>query len=103
MLESTGEISVANPAQDRLTLLQLMAYSDGKIFESQIIEVSAKSRKVINLQQLGIPNNSVIKVVSTEPIALERFIGPESTGGWGSVSLNSDLVEDLLIVEPQFD
>ena len=30
MLESTGEISVANPAQDRLTLLQLMAYSDGK-------------------------------------------------------------------------
>ena len=103
MLESTGEISVANPAQDRLTLLQLMAYSDGKIFESQIIEVSAKSRKVINLQQLGIPNNSVIKVVSTEPIALERFIGPESIGGWGSVSLNSDLVEDLLIMEPQFD
>ena len=45
MLESTGEISVVNPAQDRLTLLRLMAYSDGKIFESQIIGISEIKKK----------------------------------------------------------
>ena len=84
--EPSGKVAIANPASDRLTLLQIEAISNGDIFSSQIIEVSAKSRKIIDLQQLGVPQNSVLRIVSTEPVSIERYIGTNKSGDWGIVS-----------------
>ena len=97
---SGGKLAVVLPAEDRLTLLQLFAYSEGKIYESQIIEVSAKSRKIIDLQQLGIPEDALIRVTSSEPVALERYLLSQMMGQWDRVAAGtSGLVE--LEISPQ--
>jgi hypothetical protein len=103
MKESSGSIAVVNPAPDRLTLLKLEALSAGEIYESQTIEVSAISRKVIDLQQLGIPKNSVIKVISTEPVSIERLVGNKAEGDWGLILPLAASVTELFIPQPQFD
>tara|TARA_B100001113_G_scaffold331372_1_gene307664 strand:- start:575 stop:1264 length:690 start_codon:yes stop_codon:yes gene_type:complete len=101
--EPSGKVAIANPASDRLTLLQIEALSDGDIFSSQVIEVSAKSRKIINLQQLGVPQNSVLRIISTEPVGIERFIGTENSGDWGNVSPAASNVSGLYVSPPEFD
>ena len=101
--EPSGKVAIANPASDRLTLLQIEAISNGDIFSSQIIEVSAKSRKIIDLQQLGVPQNSVLRIVSTEPVSIERYIGTNKSGDWGNVSPATASVSSLYITPPEFD
>lgn len=103
MKEPSGKIAVVNPAPDRLTLLQLEAFSYGEIYASQTVEISAKSRKIIDLQQLGIPQNSVIKVVSSEPVSIERLVGSKTEGDWGNVLPSATSVTELFIPEPRFD
>lgn len=103
MKEPSGKIAVVNPASDRLTLLQLEVFSDGEIYASQTVEISAKSRKIIDLQQLGIPQNSVIKVVSSEPVSIERLVGSKTGGDWGNVLPSATSVTELFISEPKFD
>tara|TARA_Y100000768_G_scaffold388711_1_gene386364 strand:+ start:3151 stop:4695 length:1545 start_codon:yes stop_codon:yes gene_type:complete len=101
--EPSGKVAIANPASDRLTLLQIEAFSNGEIFSSQVIEVSAKSRKIIDLQQLGVPENSVLRIVSTEPVGIERYIGTKNSGDWGNVSPAAVNVSDLYVSPPEFD
>ena len=78
--EPSGKVAIANPASDRLTLIQIKALSNGDIFSSQTIEISAKSRKIIDLRQLGVPQDSILEITSTEPVSIERQIG---TKNWG--------------------
>ena len=92
--DSGGKLAIAHPADDRLTLVQLYAYSEGQLYESQVVEVSASSRKIIDLQQLGIPENSVIRILSSEPVSVERYLGSKMEGQWGRLSVGaSELVE----------
>ena len=101
--EPLGRVAIVNPASDRLTLLEIEALSNGNIFSSQIIEVSAKSRKIIDLQQLGVPQDSILRIVSTEPVSVERFLGAEGSGDWGNVFPVADSVSDLSVSPPEFD
>lgn len=103
MQEPIGKVAIANPASDRLALLQIEALSNGDIFSSQTIEISANSRKVIDLQQLGVPQNAIIRIVSTDPVSIERYIGTESSGGWGTVLPSAENVSDLYVSPPKFD
>ena len=41
--------------------------------------------KVINLEQFGIPPASVIEVISSEPVLVERYIGSSKGGYWTRV------------------
>ena len=92
--DSEGQLAIVHPADDRLTLVQLYAYSEGQLYESQVIEVSASSRKIVDLQQLGIPENSVIRILSSEPVSVERYLGSKLEGEWGRLSAGaSELVE----------
>ena len=92
--DSEGQLAIVHPADDRLTLVQLYAYSEGQFYESQVIEVSASSRKIVDLQQLGIPENSVIRILSSEPVSVERYLGSKLEGEWGRLSAGaSELVE----------
>ena len=52
----------------------------GEVYESLPFEISSVSRKVINLGQFGVPADSVIEIVSSEPVLVERYIG--SGTGW---------------------
>ena len=44
---------------------------------------------MINLQQFGVPANSVIEIVSSEPVLVERYIGSEQGGYWTRVTPQS--------------
>ncbi|MEG3585855.1 MAG: DUF5719 family protein [Actinomycetota bacterium] len=89
-----GQLAIVHPADDRLTLVQFYAYSEGQLYESQVLEVSPTSRKIIDLQQLGIPENSVIRILSSEPVSIERYLGSQMEGEWGRLSVGtSELVE----------
>ena len=101
--EPSGKVAIANPASDRLTLIQIKALSNGDIFSSQTIEIAAKSRKIIDLQQLGVPQDSILEITSTEPISIERYIGTKNSGDWGNVSPAAENVSDLYISPPEFD
>ena len=101
--EPSGKVAIANPASDRLTLIQIKALSNGDIFSSQTIEIAAKSRKIIDLQQLGVPQDSILEITSTEPVSIERYIGTKNSGDWGNVSPAAGNVSDLYISPPEFD
>ena len=83
--EGDERIAIAHPSNDRLTQVKLFAYSDGEVYESLPFEISATSRKVINLQQFGVPSNSVIQIVSSEPVLVERHIENDQGGYWTRV------------------
>ena len=101
--EPSGKVAIANPASDRLTLIQIKALSNGDIFSSQTIEIAAKSRKIIDLRQLGVPQDSILEITSTEPVSIERYIGTKNSGDWGNVSPAAGNVSDLYISPPEFD
>ncbi|MDG1844881.1 MAG: DUF5719 family protein [Acidimicrobiales bacterium] len=85
---STGgddRIAIVHPSGDRLTQLQLFAFSDGEVYESLPFEISAKARKVISLQQFGVPSNSIVQVVSSEPVLIERMVPSEKGNYWTRV------------------
>ena len=85
-LAGDDRIAITHPSDDRLTQLKLFAYSDGEIYESLSFEVSAVSRKVISLQQFGVPDNSVVQIVSSESVLVERFIDSDQGGYWTRVT-----------------
>ena len=82
-------VAISHTSDDRLTRLKLLAFSDGGVYESLPFEISSVSRKVINLQQFGVPANSVIEIVSSEPVLVERYIGSEQGGYWTRVTPQS--------------
>ena len=65
--------------------------------------IAAKSRKIFDLQQLGVPQDSILEITSTEPVSIERYIGTKNSGDWGNVSPAADYVSDLYISPPEFD
>ncbi len=79
-------VAISHTSDDRLTQIKILAYSGGDVYESLPFEISAVSRKVISLQQFGIPKNSVIQVVSSEPVLIERYIDSEQGGYWTRVT-----------------
>ena len=84
-------------SDDRLTRLKLLAFSDGRVYESLPFEISSVSRKVINLEQFGVPTNSVIEIVSSEPVLVERYIGSEQGGYWTRVTPQSSSANEPAI------
>ncbi|HJM29003.1 MAG TPA: hypothetical protein QF776_10190 [Acidimicrobiales bacterium] len=98
-----GELAILHPADDRLTLVHIYAYSQGQVYESQVFEVSAKSRKIIDLRQLGIPNNSVLRIVSSEPVSIERYLGSEVEGEWSRLPVAGSSLVQLEIEPPNYE
>ena len=90
-ISSRGDelVAISHTSKDRLTQLKLRAFSDGEVYESLPFEIAAVSRRVINLQQFGVPENSVIEITSTEPVLIERYIGNEQGGYWTRVTPKS--------------
>ncbi|MBG02150.1 MAG: hypothetical protein CL470_07765 [Acidimicrobiaceae bacterium] len=86
------QIAIAHPSNDRLTQVKLFAYSDGQVYESFPFEISAVSRKVIDLEQFGIPSNSVIQIDSSEAVLVERHIGSDQGGYWTRVTPHASSV-----------
>ena len=78
-------VAISHTSDDRLAQLKLVAFSGGELYESLPFEISAVSRKVINLAQFGIPENSVIELISSEPVLVERYIGSDEGGYWTRV------------------
>ncbi len=94
---SEGKLAITHPASDRLTLVQLFAYAGGNVYESQVIEVSARSRKIVDLQQLGIPDNSVVRISSSEPVSIERYLGSQTEGEWSRLPIASNSLIGLFV------
>jgi hypothetical protein len=97
---STGgdeRIAIVHPSDDRLTQLQLFAFSEGMTYESLPFEISATARKVISLQQFGVPSNSIVQVISSEPVLIERMIPSEKGAYWTRVTPAASSV-----MEPNF-
>ena len=63
-------VAISHTSDDRLAQLKLLAYSDGELYESLPFEISAVSRKVINLEQFGIPPASVIELISSDHVMI---------------------------------
>ena len=86
-ISSEGDelVAISHTSDDRLVQLKLLAFSGGELYESLPFEISAVSRKVINLNQFGIPADSVIELISSEPVLVERYIGSSKGGYWTRV------------------
>jgi len=80
--EGNELIAISHTSNDRLTQVNLFAYSEGEVYASLPFEISAVSRKVVNLEQFGIPKNSIVRIVSSEPVIMERYIRSDQGGYW---------------------
>lgn len=81
-----GEVSIVNPASDRIVRVEVQLLRDGMQFSTVDLEIAETGRQVLDLTALGFPADALVRLVATDPVMVERRV---ALTGSGSVTVPS--------------
>ncbi len=82
-----GEITIVNPASDRLVTADIAATFDGNRFEVATVEIGQAARLVVDLEALGIPADALVSVETSDPVFVERRYRLDGAGQGTATSI----------------